>query len=1808
MISKFCPVCNNSVSGFLPLPDYYRQQTELYGYKYFGMGETINISQYSCPVCGASDRERLCALWMRSASGKSLIKSGFRMLHFAPEKALSEFVKSNLTVEYRSCDLSGVAVDDQIDMVDMAYQDSSFDFFICSHVLEHVSDDRTALRELYRVTSPDALGILLAPIMPFFTETIEENVELPSEERWRLFGQGDHRRLYAKHDFVDRIQSAGFFVQQLDISFFGKELFDACGISETSTLYVVSKHQINNVVNKSDSQRIEDAFVGEVEAEKDDLVSITIPAFKAKFIEFALQSVLEQDFDNIEIIISDDSEGDEIEEVVKRYVCNDRKMPVFYRKNIKNLGGVLNMQQCLDMASGKYIKFLNDDDVLSPSCISRMVSVYKSDSNISLVTSRRDLIDDAGSVIDKRIFNIDPFGRDVRVSGRDIISFLFHCPINFIGEPTTVLFKTEDLRKILPTPNCLGGVSIRAVNDLAMYVNVLSHGDLVYLTDTLSYFRIHPGQRQAQSDMPALAKQGVEDFRRAIDMLGLRCHDFDGSVSCTPWPLNGARFRVNLMDSLNNGLALAMRAGGQIRAIAFHLPQFHAIPENEAWWGKGFTEWDNVRQGKPLFDGHYQPHVPGELGYYDLSDVSMLDQQARLARQYGIEGFCFYYYWFDGKRLLEKPVDQLLQHPEIDLPFCLCWANENWTRRWDGGEQEILMQQSYAPENHQRFAHDMLPYLRDSRYIRVNGKPLILIYRADIIPDLKNTVSAWRTTWQAEGVGEVYLVCVESFTTRIPQADGFDAACEFFPHQIDFSQLYPDDRPLNLSDSRANIADYSKLAAAQENRPNPGYKCFRGVVPSWDNASRRRKGGATLFMNSSPERYETWLEKAVSHTLVEYDGDERLVFINAWNEWGEGCHLEPDARYGRAYLEATQRALIAGEKVDVEFHRNVLPYQEWLAKRQIRSADGEWAKVRLTNEATFSLTVVVDATSSTVEQLGATLQSLALQQYEHLQVIVVSSLTPPDNVGGMLSWLQLTEFPDFLLRELAQTWPQQWLCLVRGGDLVCESALLLLALRLQDHPEAGLVYADEDVIDSQYGPFHPQFKPDFDLDYLRSYPYVGRFLFVRGQEYLAVNGLDFTKGSACFYDYVLRFNDQYGASAIYHFPEVVFHGIALPQESDIYARHAAVLWAHLQRRGIQADLQPGLYPGSFRVQYQHPGKPKVSIIVPTRDKIELLSRCVESLLGKTAYPDFEILIVDNQSSDPGALQFLQGLQDMGLPNVRVLSYPHPFNFSAMNNLAAQAARGEYLVLLNNDTAIVKSDWLDALLNHAQRPEVGVVGAKLLYPDGKVQHAGVVLGLRGPADHPFIGEAMDSPGYAGRLLLDQQYSAVTAACMMVRKSVYEQVGGLDADAFKVSYNDVDFCLKVKKAGFGIVWTPYSVVMHEGSVSQKQVDQATQQIKLQRFEAEQLGMYRKWMPELVRDPAYSPNLSLSSSGFELETNSFINPAIITDIPRILVHPADHFGSGSYRVIWPLQALQEAGVVSGLCADLFFDPIHIAKTAPDVIVCQRQTTDEQLRHIRHYQDFSGARLIYEVDDYLPNVPVASAHKAAVPKDVLRRMRCAADSCDRVVVSTAALKNALHALHAQIVVAPNYLPVWLWGGLPQRLRPDLARKPRIGWVGGVSHGGDLKLIADVVRAFAGRVEWVFMGMLPDGVDPSMVELHSGIPIDKYPAYMATLNLDLALAPLEKNLFNECKSNLRLLEYGACGFPVIATDIEPYRCGLPVTLVKNRFKDWVVAIEAKLHDRDALWQEGQQLQQRVLQDWMLRGENLQRWQAAWIK
>jgi lipopolysaccharide biosynthesis protein len=373
----------------------------------------------------------------------------------------------------------------------------------------------------------------------------------------------------------------------------------------------------------------------------------------------------------------------------------------------------------------------------------------------------------------------------------------------------------------------------------------------------------------------------------------------------------------------------ARRSDEAARLLAFYLPQFHPIPENDVAWGAGFTEWTNVVRARPGFPGHRQPRLPADLGFYDLRLPEVREQQAALATDAGIDGFVYYHYWFAGRRLLHRPLDDVLGSGRPSLPFAICWANENWTRRWDGGDDVLLQVQAHSRDDDRQHATWLASAMRDARYLTVDGRPLLLIYKASLLPEVRATTDVFRQVIQDAGLPEPYLVMVESTgweRGRAPADLGFDASVDFFPdwddlgHPLRHGRAWGITRRLGLTskffgDNR--VYAYSDVVRRRLRRPlrvQPPQ--FPVVCPGWDNTPRRRSGAVVLH-ESDPVLYEAWLRSALDDVMALPAG-ERLVFVNAWNEWAEGATLEPSDVDGRAFLDATRRARSgSGQQVPV---------------------------------------------------------------------------------------------------------------------------------------------------------------------------------------------------------------------------------------------------------------------------------------------------------------------------------------------------------------------------------------------------------------------------------------------------------------------------------------------------------------------------------------------------------------------------------------------------------------------------------------------------------------------------------------------------------------------------------------------------------------------------------------------------------------------------------------------------------------------------------------------------------------------------
>jgi lipopolysaccharide biosynthesis protein len=359
------------------------------------------------------------------------------------------------------------------------------------------------------------------------------------------------------------------------------------------------------------------------------------------------------------------------------------------------------------------------------------------------------------------------------------------------------------------------------------------------------------------------------------------------------------------------------------RTIALYLPQFHPIPENDLWWGEGFTEWSSVVAARPRFSTHYQPHLPADdLGYYDLRSPAARDFQAQLMTVYAVDGLCYYHYWFGGRRLLEQPLNEVLRLGKPGTAFALCWANESWRRNWDGRTGEILIEETYSDMDDVVHARYLAEIFGDDRYLKVSGRPIFLIYKASRLPHPLRTTDHIRSAATASGLNEPLIVRVESARTEHgePASYGCDAAVDFVPDLFRLPRairafaresfaragIISDAR---LPDTRRSYGRAMKRALGQ---PSVPYLRFPCVMPGWDN-SPRRGSGAVIYNGSTPDLYGKWLEETLVRE-ARHNGAKSLVFVNAWNEWGEGAHLEPDQRWGRAYLEAHLAAVTGASR------------------------------------------------------------------------------------------------------------------------------------------------------------------------------------------------------------------------------------------------------------------------------------------------------------------------------------------------------------------------------------------------------------------------------------------------------------------------------------------------------------------------------------------------------------------------------------------------------------------------------------------------------------------------------------------------------------------------------------------------------------------------------------------------------------------------------------------------------------------------------------------------------------------------------
>jgi len=595
-------------------------------------------------------------------------------------------------------------------------------------------------------------------------------------------------------------------------------------------------------------------------------VSIILPVFNnLKLTLECLLSISAHSNSSVsfEIIVADDASTDETAQVIGS-IPNLRII-----RNESNLGFLRNCNHALEHVKGNYVLYLNNDVQVTAGWLNTLLDTFNSFPNVGVVGPRfiypNGLLQEAGAVfhpdgtVDMVGLNEDP--SQARFSYTRRVDYVSGACLML---PTPLAKQLGGFSEDYLPCYCEDSDLCLRVQEIGYYVYCNPAATIVHhLSKTTGTLDTNFKLRSVSKNLVTLQNKWLHRLDRSIDP----------------------------------------------KVIAFYLPQFHPFPENDKWWGGGFTEWVNVTKAQPNFVGHYQPRLPADLGFYDLRLPEVMLQQAELARRYGVHGFCFHYYWFGGKRLLDRPIEQMLATGKPDFPFCLCWANENWTRRWDGQEHEVLMAQLHSPEDDDAVISDLIRFFRDGRYIRIDGRPLILVYRVTIFPNFSETAERWRVFCRKQGIGEIYIAMAETFdlvhANTHPNVFGCDAAVEFPPHGC-LEQKKPAGAVIN-PEYEGSVADYRDLALRCATRELPPYTRFMGVVPGWDNTARRKNNGF-CFEYATPGAFQAWMEEAIDQTRAQHYGDERLVFVNAWNEWAEGAYIEPDRRFGHTYLEAVKNA------------------------------------------------------------------------------------------------------------------------------------------------------------------------------------------------------------------------------------------------------------------------------------------------------------------------------------------------------------------------------------------------------------------------------------------------------------------------------------------------------------------------------------------------------------------------------------------------------------------------------------------------------------------------------------------------------------------------------------------------------------------------------------------------------------------------------------------------------------------------------------------------------------------------------------
>lgn len=977
------------------------------------------------------------------------------------------------------------------------------------------------------------------------------------------------------------------------------------------------------------------------------------------------------------------------------------------------------------------------------------------------------------------------------------------------------------------------------------------------------------------------------------------------------------------------------------------------------------------------------------------------------------------------------------------------------------------------------------------------------------------------------------------------------------------------------------------------------------------------QGKTGLMVENQPEKWYTAIK-----LLIDQPEYRQLLALEAQKEVLRNYSLQ---RQGHRWLAAyqdiyqllhakRQSSARATEPNPPLTEEPNSPYDLWQLGHQLLPHERQWWEAemhRWPSVPRFAIGMVLPADK--LPLFERSLMSLQQQLLDTWELVVVSSLSPPNHLieEPRLIWLESAE-NDWLasLSTALCSRVVDWVTMIEAGDALPAHALCRIAHKSLQHPDWVALYVDEDRIDATGKRVGPYFKPAFAAEWLRSAPYcLGGGLWCRAQLFRQIGGYDSNSLGFEHWHLALRLLEHADETAIGHIEDVLYHRhtegghCALPADTVEQAARAS-LNAHLTRMQISAHIEPDpLLPAQI-IRYRVQGEPLVSILLPVLNRLDLLKPTLTSLVEQTDYHNGEILIVDLGSTDADVLQYFADVEALGADRLRLLRADDQRSLLARLNHAANQARGSYLLLYVPGCVVQHADWLATLLGYAQQPQVGAVGPALVDLDSGKMQLGMILGLGGDLAARVYTPSAQDHGYYGLARLPHRVSSLPGECLLTRRPYFEQFGGFDESLPTLSLAVTDYCLRLAERGYKILCNPQvRLGLLEGVTLAKLFPVTGGPESLRQAREAKIV---QWSGSLLPDRCYNRNLSLHTA-YDVE----ITPPLTWDpewrpAPRIVSIHADEMGCGEYRISAPMRALQTAGRVMGWDVGHYFTPADWLRIDPQTIVFQRQITAGQIENMEFISRFSRAFRVFELDDLITNIPVQSSQKALFVKEknLVKRFRKAVALCHRFVVSTDYLAESFRNFCPDIRVVPNYLDATRWLGFTPKRR--VGSRLRVGWAGSITHAGDLRVIEQVVKDTASEVDWIFLGMCPESIRPYVREFHEPVPLAEYPTKLASLNLDLAVAPLEDVPFNHGKSHLRLLEYGIMGYPVICSDITPYRGDYPVWRVPNRYRNWVETLRELIAEPDALAEAGDTLRDYVRRRWLLQ-DHLDVWLSAWL-